>query len=77
MLAALHASGKITELKEQVKFVLVAGREDVAGVSYVADFTYLEHGRLHVLDAKGYKNAIYRLKKRLMFLIHNIRIEEV
>lgn len=76
---ALQKAGMIRELQEQVRFELVAGRDGVLGVSYVADFVYLDlEGVKHVLDAKGYKwNRMYRAKKRMMFLLLGITIEEV
>jgi hypothetical protein len=47
-------------------------------VVYVADFTYLEDGgRRHVVDAKGYKHPVYRLKKRMSAVLLGIEIEEV
>ena len=78
-LQALEKAGAIRELQEQVRFELVAGRDGVRGVSYVADFVYLDlEGVKHVLDAKGYKwNRMYRAKKRMMFLLLGITIEEV
>jgi len=75
---ALAEAGKITNLREQVPFELVPGRDDVRAISYVADFTFFEDGRLRVCDAKGYKkNAVYKIKKKMMYLIHGIRIEEL
>ena len=78
-LQALEKASMIRELQEQVRFELVAGRDGVSGVSYVADFVYLDlEGVKHVLDAKGYKwNRTYRTKKRMMFLLLGITIEEV
>lgn len=76
---ALQKCGGIRELQEQVRFELVAGRDGVRGVSYVADFVYLDQEDVkHVLDAKGYKwNSTYRAKKRMMYLLLGITIEEV
>lgn len=76
-LHALAAAGKITNLREQVKFELVKGRNGVRGVSYYADFTWIEDGALHVADAKGYPTPAYALKKRLMYLLLGIEIEEL
>ncbi len=64
--AALARAGIITELEEQVRIVLHPGDGKLRPVVYVADFRYRDdQGNLHVVDAKGYKTAIYRLKKRL------------
>lgn len=45
--------------------------------SYIADFTYFEHGKLIVEDAKGFKTEAYKIKKKLMLLNYGIRIKEV
>lgn len=78
--AKLHIladAGEIEDLREQVPFVLVAGKNGVRGVTYKADFTWVEDGRLVVADAKGYRNPVYILKKRLMYLLLGITIEEL
>lgn len=77
-LQMLEQAGEILELCYQVRFVLVEGRAGVRAVSYWADFTYRDHeGRLHVIDAKGMKTDIYKLKKALAFLLLKIEIEEM
>lgn len=46
--------------------------------SYYADFTFTDcDGKFHVLDAKGMKTDVYKLKKKLMLWRHGIKIEEV
>jgi hypothetical protein len=76
-LAALERAGKIKELREQVRIVLVPQNGKLRAVVYVADFTYQDENGLHVLDAKGFKTPVYRLKKRLAALLLGITIEEV
>jgi len=57
---------------------LVPGNGKLAPIYYVADFTYIDtEGNMYVLDAKGFKPAIYRLKKRMAALLLGIEIEEV
>ena len=48
-------------------------------VEYVADFTYTdtETGQNVVEDAKGIRTKDYILKRKLMLLVHGIRIKEV
>lgn len=47
-------------------------------VKYIADFVYTdEKGQLHVEDVKGYKTPEYIIKRKLMWAVHSIRIEEV
>lgn len=49
-------------------------------VNYVADFTYYLDGEYIVEDTKGYKRgAAYQLfiiKRKLMLLVHGIRVKE-
>ena len=44
--------------------------------TYVADFVYFENGKQVVEDAKGHKTEAYKIKKKLMLWVHNIRIKE-
>ena len=77
-LAALASRGMITDLQEQVRIVLVPGDGKLRPIIYIADFTYKDaDGFTHVCDAKGFKTAIYRLKKRLAALLLGLTIEEV
>lgn len=77
-LHALVAAGKISDLREQHRIYLVNGNGKLRPIVYIADFRYLdEEGKVHVLDAKGFKTPVYRLKKRLAALLLGIDIEEV
>lgn len=76
-LAALERMGKIKDLQEQVRIVLVPGNGRLRPIVYVADFVYFENGVKRIVDAKGYKTAIYRLKKRMAALLLGVIIEEV
>lgn len=76
--------GKIQQLQRQVKFSLIPNQKDEngkiieRGVSYVADFAYLDsNGDYIVEDAKGMRTKEYILKRKLMLYIHKIRIREV
>lgn len=87
ILKARERCGEIYSLQLQVRYPLYAPqfgapqptRTDVLAVvaEYVADFTYLENGRLHVVDAKGRRVSPYPLKKKWMELQYGIEIEEV
>ena len=61
-------------LKDGIKLVERA-------VNYVADFVYLEDGKLVVEDVKGYRDgaaySIFVIKRKLMLHIHGIRIREI
>lgn len=92
-LEILQQIGAISELRTQVKFVLIpVQREpDTVGkrggiikgdliereVSYIADFVYIESGKTVVEDAKGMRTPEYILKRKMMLYFYGIRIKEV
>lgn len=78
-LMALERAGKIKGLREQHPIVLVPSDGKLRAIKYIADFTYIDpaDGGFHVLDAKGFKTQVYRLKKRMAALLLGIEIEEV
>jgi hypothetical protein len=77
-LHALQRSGEIFNLQEQVRFELIPKNERFGATVYIADFVYTDKaGALHVLDAKGCRTPIYRLKKKLLWHFHQIEIEEI
>ena len=83
-LKLVQRSGRISELRRQVKYVLIPKQYDDEGkliereCSYVADFTYLdENGRLHVEDVKGVRTKEYIIKRKMMLYAWGIRVEEV
>jgi len=75
-------AGEIQDLQLQPRFVLQDGFEKggkkYRKIEYVADFQYREKGRIHVVDAKGYKTDVYKLKKKLFEKKYkDLTIEEV
>lgn len=92
-LSILQRAGKITDIKRQVKFVLIPAQyePDIVGVrggvkrgklierecSYVADFVYTENGKQIVEDTKGFKTKDYIIKRKLMLWVHGVQIKEV
>lgn len=78
-LGILARAGKILDLKEQVPFELVKGRNGIQGIKYIADFTWVdaESGLPHIGDAKGMQTPVYRLKKKMMYLLCGLTIEEL
>lgn len=81
-LVLLQRSGQITGLERQVRFELIPAQYRdkkcvERAVHYVADFVYYEAGEKVVEDAKGYRTKDYILKRKLMLMVHNIRIKEV
>lgn len=61
---------KITDLKTQVKFELQPSfkfkGKTIRSINYIADFTYMKDGQLVIVDTKGYRTEVYRLKKKMM-----------
>ena len=91
-LRAMEREGKIRFLATQVPFELIPMQLDGHGkilerpTKYIADFTYWvrdanEPGgfRYVVEDAKSpaTRTEVYRLKKKLMLMVHGIQIQEV
>lgn len=78
-LKLLQRAGRITDLKKQVKFVLIDKLEGQREMAYFADFTYYENGEYIVEDTKSKptKTATYKIKKKLMFERYGIKIREI
>jgi hypothetical protein len=82
VLKLLERSGKISDLQRQVKFELLPAQRNEAGklleraVSYVADFTYMENGKLVVEDSKGFRTPEYKLKKKMLLYFTGHHIKE-
>ena len=77
-LDVLYRAGKINNLAEQVPFTLVEGKGKIRPIKYIADFVYFDlKGIRHVCDAKGCKTPVYRLKRKVMALLHGITVEEL
>lgn len=68
-------AGLIEGLEVQVSFDLVVNGITVA--RYVADFVYRRAGVKVVEDVKGYRTAVYKLKKKLLKACLGIEITEV
>ena len=91
-LKLLEKAGEISNLRRQVKYVLIPtqysdtektkeGKPRVVEkkATYIADFVY--HNNMFdmevVEDAKGMKTEAYVLKRKLMLHVHGIRVLEV
>lgn len=78
----MERAGMIRQLRRQVSYELVPSERGPDGktlrpMRYVADFVYTDaSGREHVEDVKGVRTEAYKLKKRLMWHILGIAIEE-
>ena len=75
-LRLLERAGKITNLKRQIPFELIPKQDGEKACTYIADFVYWENGSPVVEDCKGYRTAAYRIKRKLMLYMHNIKIKE-
>ncbi len=80
----LQRANKISNLREQVKYLLIPAQRDADGkllereVAYIADFVYDDaDGKTVVEDAKGYRTKEYIVKRKLMLYVHGIIINEV
>lgn len=76
-LLLLQSAGQISDLRVHHRLRLVVNAIDCG--YYEADFDYVVGlGLAHIFeDVKGIRTAVYRLKKKLVFAIHDISIEEV
>ena len=75
-LQMIQRAGKISGLEEQVSFEIIPKQLGERAAHYVADFSYWENGLFIVEDCKGMKTPVYILKRKLMLLVHGIRIRE-
>ena len=73
----LERAGKISDLREQVRYELIPKQEGERALHYVADFVYRQGGETVVEDVKGMKTREYVIKRKLMLHVHGIRIREV
>lgn len=86
-LKLLQRDGEIKDLERQRKFLLIPALKYSDGSTqrasyYIADFVYWEKAgdwqyRMIVEDVKGIRTDVYKLKKKLMYWQHGIRIREV
>lgn len=62
-------AGEISHLRLQPRYLLQEAfkheGKQYREMEYVADFEYIENGETVVVDVKGFKTAIYMLKKKL------------
>jgi hypothetical protein len=75
-LKLLLKAGEISDLKLQESYTISVGGVKIC--KYIADFTYFDkYGVKHVVDVKGVRTQLYKLKAKLMKAVHNIDIIEV
>ena len=80
-LKILRDAGKISGLRLQEKFILQPSfklnGKTYRAITYVADFVYKDDKGMHVVDTKGYRTDVYKIKKKLFMKKYGIEIEEV
>lgn len=81
-LKMLKESGVIKDFELQPEFVLLEpGQDQVTGrgIKYRADFKIIyTDGKEEIIDVKGYKTSVYKLKKKLLLARHpDINFREV
>ena len=75
-LKLLERAGVIHDLQLQVPFQLIPKTPVGRAVKYYADFVYYEGDKMVVEDTKGMKTEVYKIKKKLMYMIHGIEVKE-
>lgn len=81
-LKLLERAGIIRDLQLQPKFTLIPtfrkNGKTFRGITYVADFSYIENGQKIVEDVKGFKTDVYKIKRKLFeYTYRDITLTEV
>lgn len=80
-LKILRDAGKISGLRLQEKFILQPSfklnGKTYRAITYIADFVYKDDKGVHVVDTKGYRTEVYKIKKKLFMKKYGIEIEEM
>lgn len=80
----LLENDKIKDIERQVEYILIPRLTNEEGkflfhpVKYKLDFKYYseEDNKIHYVDVKGFKTNEYKIKKKLMYWLYKIEIEE-
>lgn len=81
-LMTLKRLGLVKELELQKKFLLQPSYKKngktIRAIYYIADFVYRdEKDEVHIVDVKGFKTDVYKLKKKLFEYKYDYVIEEI
>lgn len=72
-------AGEISHLRLQPRYLLQeAFKHDdkqYREMEYVADFEYIENGKTVVVDVKGFRTAVYMIKKKLFLYKYGDKIK--
>lgn len=86
-LKLMQEAGAIRNLREQVKFLLIPKQDGERACHYIADFAYQEPSftesqagdgvwRDVIEDCKGVRTDVYVIKRKLMLMVHGIKVRE-
>ncbi len=75
ILKLLKANGNVFKLWLQRPYKIEVNGNLIC--KYIADFDYWSDGKHICEDCKGFRTAVYRLKKKLMKAVHGIEIREI
>ena len=68
-LSLLEKAGQIKGLKLQPKFLLQEGfkknGKTYRKIEYIADFMYIENGKVIIEDVKGMETDVFKLKRKM------------
>jgi hypothetical protein len=82
-LKTLEELGLIKNLELQKEYILqdkfILNGKTRRKITYKADFSYIstEDDKLHVVDVKGFKTEVYKLKKKLFEYKYQTELEEI
>lgn len=87
-LKLLQTGGEISDLRRQVRYVLIPAQYRKEGqktkliereCEYIADFVYVDNktGETIVEDTKGIRTPAYKIKRKLMLYNNGILIHEI
>lgn len=82
-LKTMEDLGLIKDLELQKEYILqdkfVLNGKTRRKITYKADFSYVstEDDKLHVVDVKGFKTDVYKLKKKMFEYKYQTELEEV
>lgn len=72
-------AGEISHLRLQPRYLLQEAfkheGKQYREIEYVADFEYIESGETVVVDVKGFKTAVYMLKRKLFLYRYGDRVK--
>ncbi len=85
ILRVMEKTGKISQLQchprwEVIPAQKITGHRSFQAAHYTADFSYIKDGQLIVEDVKSEytrEDEAYKLRRKLMYLMHGIYVTEV